>query len=171
MKILVTGVLMLLVWMGISGYWYTCHIKHLCTERQEEVVPPPPPPPAEKAVVAVKRLSSDHALIHFPFDEVQASDLDMIQDFTLELRAYLQEQPQKKLRLTGHADSKGAADYNYALGMRRAEMVRHYFVGQGLDSTRIEVLSEGESHPLASNDTPEGQKENRVVEVKVVEIK
>lgn len=53
-----------------------------------------------------------------------------------------------RLRIEGHADDRGSTEYNLALGHRRAEAIREYLVGFGLDANRFEVVSRGEERPL-----------------------
>jgi|APSaa5957512622_1039677.scaffolds.fasta_scaffold38394_2 outer membrane protein OmpA-like peptidoglycan-associated protein len=67
--------------------------------------------------------------------------------------------------LVGHTDSVGDADYNMDLSSRRADSVKQYLVDRGADPRRTITRGEGESQPVASNDTPEGRRENRRVNV------
>ena len=67
--------------------------------------------------------------------------------------------------IVGHTDSRGAADYNEQLSLRRAESVRDYLVANGVDASLLSVEGQGESSPVSSNDTPEGRRKNRRVEL------
>ena len=86
-----------------------------------------------------------------------------------ELAALLQQHPEWKLRIAGHTDSAGEADYNMQLSRDRAESVRNYLVAQGLESKRFVVEWFGETRPIATNDTPEGKQQNRRVELEILE--
>ncbi|WP_260597638.1 OmpA family protein [Sphingomonas endolithica] len=70
----------------------------------------------------------------------------------------------------GHTDSTGSDDYNQGLSERRAISVADYLSGHGVQAARIATRGFGESQPIASNDTPEGQAANRRVEIKIVPI-
>ena len=70
-----------------------------------------------------------------------------------------------KVDIAGHADSRGPKDYNMALSERRAAAVRDYLQQKGIDPARMTVRGYGESRPVASNDTVQGQAENRRVEL------
>ena len=70
-----------------------------------------------------------------------------------------------KIRVTGHTDSTGSADYNQKLSMRRAEAVRDYLVSLGADRSKMEVSGMGEANPIADNKTREGRAQNRRVEL------
>jgi outer membrane protein OmpA-like peptidoglycan-associated protein len=73
--------------------------------------------------------------------------------------------PGLKLRVEGHTDSVGEADYNHRLSENRADSVRVYLVGQGIASTAVGTTGFGESEPVASNSTAAGRQQNRRVEL------
>jgi outer membrane protein OmpA-like peptidoglycan-associated protein len=57
--------------------------------------------------------------------------------------------------IEGHTCSEGAADYNMALGLKRAEAVKKYMVESGIEADRIKTVSFGETKPAVPNtDTP-----------------
>lgn len=76
-----------------------------------------------------------------------------------------------ELRVVGHTDSRGEADYNKRLGQRRAESVADFLVANGLKASWVQAMSMGEQAPLATNQTDPGRARNRRVEVQVVPIK
>ena len=78
------------------------------------------------------------------------------------VQTYLEQRPQARLLIVGHTDSQGSDEYNQDLGLRRAKSARQYFRDLGVD-TEIDVQSEGESQPVASNRTAEGRAKNRRV--------
>jgi OOP family OmpA-OmpF porin len=66
----------------------------------------------------------------------------------------------------GHTDSVGSDDYNRALAKRRADSVRRYLLGQGLDPSMVQAEGQGEAVPVADNATEEGRAQNRRTEVR-----
>jgi len=72
-----------------------------------------------------------------------------------------------RVKVTGYTDNVGSAAYNKALSLKRAQTVRAYLVGLGVDPGKFEVSGEGMSNPVADNGTKEGQAKNRRVEVEV----
>ena len=70
--------------------------------------------------------------------------------------------------VSGHTDSTGSAEYNLNLSRERAGSVAAYLQGQGVKSSRFEVLGLGSSNPIASNDTPNGRAQNSRVEIKII---
>jgi outer membrane protein OmpA-like peptidoglycan-associated protein len=72
-----------------------------------------------------------------------------------------------KIKISGHTDNIGTADYNMKLSQRRAEAVSDYLKSLGVEPNKMEVVGEGMSRPLADNRTKEGRARNRRVEVEV----
>jgi len=72
-----------------------------------------------------------------------------------------------KITITGHTDNTGSAEYNMKLSLRRAEAVRDYLIGLGVDPAKLEVKGEGMTNPTADNSTAEGRAKNRRVEVDI----
>lgn len=77
---------------------------------------------------------------------------------------------QTMVEVAGHTDSTGSAAYNQALSERRAQSVAAYLTSRGVRGARLIVVGDGESHPIASNDTPEGRQQNRRVELTIVPV-
>lgn len=61
---------------------------------------------------------------------------------------YLAKNPSAKINVEGYTDQKGKAEYNLALGMRRAEAVAGYLKEQGVKESQIKVKSYGEENPV-----------------------
>ena len=72
-----------------------------------------------------------------------------------------------KVKITGHTDNIGTAEYNMALSQRRAEAVAEYLKSLGVDPAKMEVKGEGKARPMFDNRTKEGRSKNRRVEVEV----
>jgi len=75
----------------------------------------------------------------------------------------------KKMRVEGHTDSHGGADFNLDLSTRRAASVRTWLVEHGTDAGRLESEGYGLTRPIQTNDTDEGRAANRRVEFKITE--
>ena len=72
--------------------------------------------------------------------------------------------PEITLEVQGHTDSRGSDRHNMRLSDRRANAVRDYLVGQGIESSRLVARGYGETRPLESNRTRAGRAANRRVE-------
>jgi len=125
---------------------------------RERMAPKPPPQAAPPA-------PSDLRFAYGGTDLVQ-QDRDRLEA----LGAYLRQNPQARVHLVGHTDSKGSAAFNMNLSRRRAEQVRQMLVQRfGIEASRISTEGKGESAPVASNDTEEGRLANRRVSISVQE--
>lgn len=69
--------------------------------------------------------------------------------------------------LEGHCDERGTAEYNLALGQRRAEAVKEYLVKAGVEARRINAVSYGKEVPVAADHTEEAWTKNRRVNFRI----
>lgn len=77
----------------------------------------------------------------------------------------LKENPDVRIRITGHTDSDGDDALNLDLSKRRAASVKKELSGTfGIDASRMETDGKGETQPIAPNTTAEGKAQNRRVE-------
>jgi outer membrane protein OmpA-like peptidoglycan-associated protein len=103
--------------------------------------------------------------ILFPFDsaELQTEGRSNLR----RLADSLQENPRTDVLIVGHADSVGRPDYNQQLSQRRARAAADYLATQDVGRGRLLTAGKGESEPIASNDTEEGRRRNRRVEIAI----
>jgi len=111
----------------------------------------------------------DTLVIFFGFDEEELAprterQLQIVADI-------LRTDPNRKLTISGHADSLGSDDYNRKLSEKRAAAVRNYLSAKGVNSEQIVSVGAGESQPRRPNETekgednPEGRRANRRTEI------
>ena len=79
----------------------------------------------------------------------------------------MKENQYYKLSIEGHTDSDGAEDFNLKLSQDRSNAVRSYLINKGIDQNRLTAKGYGETQPIATNNTEEGQAKNRRVEFKL----
>jgi outer membrane protein OmpA-like peptidoglycan-associated protein/tetratricopeptide (TPR) repeat protein len=85
------------------------------------------------------------------------------------LERMMQQNPNIRVEISGHTDNIGTQAYNMFLSRKRAEAVKDFLTGKGIDGRRIKATGYGESRPLASNDDErEGRELNRRVEFLVI---
>ncbi|AOB33406.1 hypothetical protein AKI39_04485 [Bordetella sp. H567] len=70
-----------------------------------------------------------------------------------------------RMRLDGHTDNVGAADYNRQLSLRRAQAVADVVTGAGVPAANVAVRGLGATRPVTDNGTTEGRAENRRVAI------
>ena len=104
----------------------------------------------------------------FAFDKAELTEdgKAAIEEYRKQLRPELSEAYEGII--IGHTDSTGDANYNIGLSKRRAEAVSAYLVSTGVEAAKLREIGRGENDPIASNDTKEGQAENRRVEIVVI---
>ena len=117
-----------------------------------EAPPPPAPPPmAEQPTGPAPGSTQDFVInvgdrVYFDYDAYSVrADAGPILDKQSE---WLRRYPQVKVRIEGNCDERGTREYNMALGARRANAVRDYLVGRGVEAGRIETVSYGKERPL-----------------------
>jgi outer membrane protein OmpA-like peptidoglycan-associated protein len=126
-------------------------------------------PPAAKNAMRIIELTP----VYFAFDNFQLNPEGAKQ--LNEIYKLLQEFPNLKVQITGHADAKGPENYNLLLSVKRAEAVVKYLTDKGIANDRLTIQGMGEKNFAAINtyadgsDCPEGRRLNRRVEYKVIE--
>ncbi len=79
----------------------------------------------------------------------------------------LQSYPGLKLQVEGYTDSVGSDEFNQKLSENRADAVRDFLVGQGVQQTNIGATGYGKNNPVADNNTVQGRAQNRRVQLVV----
>ena len=150
------------------------------------VTPKPPPAPVHTAAVtppaattpatrypnAVTRARIDQLLAriedaYFDYDKfsLRPDAMKALQADSTELRDILKDYPDYKLTIEGHADERGSAEYNVALGDRRAGAAKEYLVGVGIPSTQLSVISYGKEKPVCQEHDEACWQKNRRVHI------
>jgi outer membrane protein OmpA-like peptidoglycan-associated protein len=107
--------------------------------------------------------------IYFDFnsDRLKAESIPELQ----RLRRLLQENPNIRIRFSGHTDNIGGDKYNQQLSERRARAVYRWLRDHGIHPIQMEYIGYGKTRPIASNSTEEGRALNRRIEMEVVGIR
>ena len=171
-----------------TGYWTPadavpgCDLP-LCVapaklENGKCVEPPAPPPVAAPAPTPTTPAPVPAAPV--PTSEKVSFAADALFDFD---KAVLKNEGKAKLDdltgklqgvnleviiAVGHTDSVGTDAYNQKLSIRRAEAVKAYLLGKGIEANRVYTEGKGEKQPVADNKSAAGRAKNRRVEVEVV---
>ena len=106
--------------------------------------------------------STLEAVVQFDYDEAvitAAAERLLRAKLTI-----LRNSPTVRLRLEGHADERGSTEYNLALGSRRAESVREFLSGFGIQENRFTTTSFGEERPAVNRSDEAAWAQNRRVE-------
>lgn len=150
-----------------------------CAKKAPEQLPPPPateqptdttdtgvgtaPVPGSQADFLAK-VTSDK--IWFDLDKY---DVDAEDQATLQSQSqWLQQYPNVRVTIEGHADERGTREYNLALGERRANAAKNYLASLGIAASRISTISYGKERPEAlGSDEASWARNRRAVTVTV----
>jgi outer membrane protein OmpA-like peptidoglycan-associated protein len=103
------------------------------------------------------------AVLHFKTNEDEPIG-DEMENYLSDL-ALTHLTTQRSLDVVGHSDDMGEEGDNFSVALKRANRVKEVLVGKGLDETRVNVTSKGDTEPIAGNDTEDGRLKNRRVEI------
>jgi outer membrane protein OmpA-like peptidoglycan-associated protein len=84
-----------------------------------------------------------------------------------ELSAYLERSPRAEIVIKGYTDAQGSKDYNRNLSAFRANVVKSYLTGKGVNPDRMKVIGMGDEGARMPNTTAEGRSANRRVEIEL----
>jgi len=137
--------------------------------------PPPPPPappreappahvPTEDEIFAGKtldQLNAEKPLGDAYFDLDSQTIRDDAKPVLQKDADWLKRWGSTKIMIEGHADERGSAEYNLALGERRATAIRDYLVNLGVGNDRIQVVSKGKEAPVCTEHEESCWQQNR----------
>jgi OOP family OmpA-OmpF porin len=116
----------------------------------------------EQAIAATGKIALYGILFDFDKDVVKPESKPTLD----EIAKLMQGKPDLKLKVVGHTDNRGTAEYNLALSRRRAaNVVAALTRSYAIAPERLESEGAGLTQPIASNDTEEGRAKNRRVEL------
>jgi len=116
----------------------------------------------------ISELESKLPTVYFAFDKY---------NITPEMQAKIDEAAELgksekaksiNVKLEGNCDEWGSDEYNFALGLKRAQAVKNALVADGIDASRISMVSYGESNPVCTEHTKECWAKNRRVNFKLL---
>ena len=113
----------------------------------------------------VKPFPDRKIIIYFKHNSNDLSD--QAYDMLDRIAGFMVSNPDASININGYTDSSGAYSYNVSVSQFRANMVKGYLVGKGVDPLKIAALGLGPENPIASNDTEKGRQTNRRVEIEL----
>lgn len=121
-------------------------------------------PKIEEAEKEILKTAFDNLEFNTGNAEIKATSFSSLDD----LATLLIKKKDWKLQIAGHTDNVGNDQKNLILSKNRAEAVKNYLVSKGVEAGRINAIYFGETQPIATNDTEDGRKKNRRVEMTVI---
>jgi peptidoglycan-associated lipoprotein len=174
-KVVVSSVLMaLLVLSGCGDKEPQVEATDSATQevqKVEEVVAPVAPAVTGSATEStsemIARLEKELKVIYFDFDKFNIRT-DMQANLSADASVVNTQAKNFFVKLEGNCDEWGSDEYNFALGLKRAETVKKALAAEGVDASRISMVSFGESSPVCTDKTKECWAKNRRVEFKLL---
>jgi peptidoglycan-associated lipoprotein len=131
--------------------------------------PPPETPPAPKPLTeeelfarkTLEELNKERPLDDVFFDLDESTIRDDARGPLQKNAEWLKRWTSTSIMIEGHADERGSAEYNLALGERRAAAVRAYLVNLGVPENRITVTSKGKESPFCTQSNESCWQQNR----------
>jgi outer membrane protein OmpA-like peptidoglycan-associated protein len=167
MRILISGFVIFVIWCIVSAWLYNDKllpsIKNPVTVK---ALPESQTNPAD-SLIKLKASMPGHLLIYFDFDKAKIKT-DLQTDSSIsEFKTWLERHEGSMLTVSGNTDLVGTAEYNKALGMKRAGIVGKYLETKGINTNRIIIESLGEGNPLSDYLSAEGRAKNRRTEISI----
>ena len=107
-----------------------------------------------------QQLNSEDSVVFFALNESKLnSESKKILDG--KVVKWLKKETGVKVLVQGHCDERGSDSYNQKLGIKRAQSVRKYLIKHGIKSSRISIVSYGESKPVEAGHNEEAWAKNR----------
>ena len=138
----------------------------------ERAATPPAAAPTSRYPDAPTRARIDQLLAkiedaYFDYDKatLRPDAMKALNADSTELRDILKDYPDYKLMIEGHADERGSAEYNVALGDRRAATAKEYLVQVGIPSTQLDVTSFGKERPVCQDHNEGCWQKNRRIHI------
>jgi peptidoglycan-associated lipoprotein len=120
---------------------------------------PPPSGPIPGTQAHFAQAMSGRDTIYFDTDMFNIDGED--QAALRQQATYLQQYPNIRATIEGHADERGTREYNIALGERRANAAKNYLVSLGVPAERLTVVSYGKERPVAIGSNEQAWARNR----------
>ena len=105
----------------------------------------------------------DRVFFGYDSSDLDSDALELLQDQV----AWLKENSGVSITVEGHCDERGTREYNLALGEKRAQAVKNYLIGLGINPDRVSTISYGKERPavVGSNDGAWAQNRRSVTTV------
>lgn len=123
---------------------------------QEQVIMPASP---TQAVAAETSQKSSLEMIHFDFDSSALRDPD--REVLTRNAGIVLNKVKGTVQIEGHCDERGSAEYNLALGERRARSAMNYLVTLGVPADRLSIISYGKEKPIDEGHSEDAWAKNR----------
>jgi peptidoglycan-associated lipoprotein len=129
---------------------------------QSTATPAPTPPPSGPIPGTQAHFAQAMAGRDTIYFDTDMFNIDAEDQAALRQQAtYMQQYPNIRATIEGHADERGTREYNIALGERRANAAKNFLVSLGVPAERLTVVSYGKERPVAIGSNEQAWARNR----------
>jgi peptidoglycan-associated lipoprotein len=118
-------------------------------------------PPAVRKKLDEYLAKLEDALFDYDQSTIRSDASVALKDDVAVIRGILADYPSQKLIIEGHADERGSAEYNLALGDRRAHAVLEFLSSQGIPGPQLAAVSYGKERPVCTDESESCWQKNR----------
>jgi len=127
--------------------------------------PPPPAPvgPTQSGMTPARILAEQVQDIHFDYDkaDIRAQDQAILQSDASALKQIFTMDPNFIVQIEGNCDERGSAEYNLALGDKRAEAAKEALISMGIPGDKLRTTSFGKERPICTDASEDCYARNR----------
>jgi peptidoglycan-associated lipoprotein len=125
--------------------------------------PPPPPAPTTPRLSSADLLQQQAQDAFYDFDksDIRPDARDALTHDAALLKQIFQQDPNFSVIVEGHCDERGSAEYNLALGDRRATAAKDFLVQLGVPADHLKTISYGKERPQCTEATEDCWQKNR----------
>lgn len=125
--------------------------------------PPPPPPPPQVTETSEQIINRDVKDVYFDYNknDIRGDSQTVLQGDADVLKRVFSNDTNITVRIEGNCDERGSAEYNLALGDRRAQAARDYLVQLGVSTDKLKTISYGKEKPVCTDATEDCYQRNR----------
>jgi len=123
---------------------------------------PKPTPKVDADSIAGRSINELSGMLKPAFFDYDKADIRSdARDVLAANATWLKKYPSVQFTIEGHTDERGTAQYNLALGDRRANAAKDYLVSLGVDASRVKTVSYGKERPFATGHDEDSWQKNR----------
>lgn len=148
---------------GNRGYIYVYKVIY---DYKSDELPAPKPEELRPSLIIKKILKNVKVYFDYNKSTIREDAADILKNAA----KTLQRNPETDILVSGNCDTRGTESYNEKLGRKRADSVRQFLVGQGIEETRVRIISHGKLNAVAPVTDLIGMQKDRNAQFMIAEV-
>jgi outer membrane protein OmpA-like peptidoglycan-associated protein len=167
MRIHIAGFVLFAIWCFFSAWLFNDYIMPGMKKSAPVQTIPETLTNEADSLMKLKASMPENLFIYFEFNGTKFKPDMQIENSVTTFKQWLGKYQGSVLNVTGHTDLVGSDEYNYKLGLKRAEAVGKYLESNGITAGSMIVESKGKTEQTADYLTEEGRAKNRRTEISI----